>query len=599
MYSSRPSWAKVGLASALLAASVFGPLSTARAIGSWTPVAAQAPEPIGTTLLLTDGTVLAQGTTGVNTGPNSSGSSAHWYRLTPDASGSYANGTWTQLADMHHERLYYASTVLRNGKVFIAGGEYTEAGYVDTNTAEIFDPVANAWTEIAGPGWANIGDAPVKTLFDGTVLLGSINTYLTGLYDYASNTWTAGGNTSGGSSEASWTLLPDQTVLTCDIYQSPIAEKYLPSNNTWIRAGQTPVVLVQTSSSEIGPGVLLANGRCLFVGATGHTALYTMPSDPVQPGSWVAGPDFPTDALGNQLEAKDAPGCLMVNGKVLCVVAPHGSSNSGFPNGQQFFEYAYDSNGGALTAAPDAGLDAVNSPAFIGRMLALPSGQVLYSNFNSQLAVYTPDGAPDPSWKPVISGVSANPDGSYLVSGTQFNGLSEGAYYGDDASESTNYPLVRLTNGSGVVTYARTFNHSTMGVATGSLPVSTNFTMPSALTPGSYQLQVVANGIASDAVGFTVPVTLISLTFPASVPGGTVVTATVMLKAAALVDTVVGLSSSNSSVVRLHRAVIVPAGATSATFPINTFRSHVTQTVTIQATLGKTVLTVPLTITGR
>ena len=232
-------------------------------------------------------------------------------------------------------------------------------------------------------------------------------------------------------------------------------------------------------------------------------------------------------------------------------------------------------------------------------MLALPSGQVLYSNFNSQLAVYTPDGAPDPSWKPVISGVSANPDGSYLVSGTQFNGLSEGAYYGDDASESTNYPLVRLTNGSGVVTYARTFNHSTMGVATGSLPVSTNFTMPSALTPGSYQLQVVANGIASDAVGFTVPVTLISLTFPASVPGGTVVTATVMLKAAALVDTVVGLSSSNSSVVRLHRAVIVPAGATSATFPINTFRSHVTQTVTIQATLGKTVLTVPLTITGR
>ena len=61
-------------------------------------------------------------------------------------------------------------------------------------------------------------------------------------------------------------------------------------------------------------------------------------------------------------------------------------------------------------------------------MLALPNGQVLYSNFNQQLAVYTPDSGPDPAWKPVISGISANADGSYQVSGTQFNGLSQGAY---------------------------------------------------------------------------------------------------------------------------------------------------------------------------
>ena len=90
-------------------------------------------------------------------------------------------------------------------------------------------------------------------------------------------------------------------------------------------------------------------------------------------------------------------------------------------------------------------------------MLALPSGQVLYSNFNSRLTLYTPDGAPNPAWSPAVSGLSAHTDGSFQVSGTQFNGLSEGAYYGDDASESSNYPLVRLTDGSGVVTYARTF----------------------------------------------------------------------------------------------------------------------------------------------
>ncbi len=585
--------------SALLAALLFIPLPAAQAVGSWTPLTHQAPDAIGTTLLLTDGTVMAQGSTGVQDG----GASRHWYKLTPDAQGSYANGTWTQLADMHHERLYYASTVLRNGKVFIAGGEYTEAGYVDTNTAEIYDPVADTWTEIAGPGWANIGDAPVKTLFDGTVLLGSINTYQAGLYDYTTNTWTAAGNTRGGCDEASWALLPDQTVLTVDINYSPNAEKYLPASipslgNTWVSAGQTPPGHDLVKASEIGPSVLLPNGKCLYVGANGHTALYTMPSDPAQPGTWSGGPDFPTDAGGNQLEAKDAPGCLLVNGKVLCVVAPEGAGDGGYPFGQQFFEYTYDGSGGTLAAAPDSGLNSANSAAFYGRTLALPNGQVLFSNFLTQLAVYTPDGGPNPAWKPVVSGVSANADGSYLVSGTQFNGLSEGGYYGDDASQSTNYPLVRLTDGSGAVRYARTFNHSTMGLATGSLPVSTNFTLPPALAAGAYQLQVVANGIASDPVGFTVPLALTSLAVPAPAAGGTAVTGTVTLNGPAPSALVVGLSSSDSSAVRVHRAVVIPAGSSGATFTINTYHSPATKMVTIRAALGQVLLTAPLTITG-
>lgn len=593
-----PSPTKAGLL-ALLAALLFSLIPSAQAAGSWTPLARQAPDYISTTLLLTDGTIMAQGVSGAT----DSGASKHWYRLTPDAHGSYANGAWTQLADMHHERLYYASTVLRNGKVFVAGGEYTEAGYVDTNTAEIYDPVANTWTEIAGPpGWDRIGDAPVKTLFDGTVLLGSITSYQAGLYDYTKNAWTAAGNTLGGCDEASWALLPDQSVLTVDINTSPNAEKYLPASNAWVSAGQTPDGhgVVQTSSYEIGPGVLLANGKCLFVGATGHTALYTSPSDPALPGTWQAGPDFPTDAGGNQLEAKDAPGCLMVNGKVLCLVAPHGDSDGGYPYGQQFFEYTYDDNGGTLTAAPDSGLDSADTPAFTGRMLALPSGQVLYSNFNTQLAVYTPDGGPAPAWKPAVRGVLATRNGAFQVFGTQFNGLSEGAYYGDDASESTNYPLVRLTDGAGAVTYLRTYDHSTMGLATGSAPVSTNFAAPPSLPPGVYQMQVVANGIASDPVNLTLPVRLAALTIqPSSFPGGSVLTATLTLNGTSQVAVLVGLSSSDSSV-RVHQIVAVPAGANSVSFPIYTAHIATDRKVSIRATQGRpqTVLTATLTVTA-
>src|SRR5262249_33821749 len=82
--------------------------------GPWTPPAHQMnlgyDPPM---MLLTDGTVLALGNSG----------SPCW-RLTPDASGSYINGTWSQVAAMQDSRLYFPSEVLPDGRVFVAGGEY-------------------------------------------------------------------------------------------------------------------------------------------------------------------------------------------------------------------------------------------------------------------------------------------------------------------------------------------------------------------------------------------------------------------------------------------------------------------------------------------
>ena len=69
----------------------------------------------------------------------------------------------------------------------------------------------------------------------------------------------------------------------------------------------------------------------------------------------------------------------------------------------------------------------------------------------------------------------------------------------------SNYPLVRLTDGSGNVTYARTYNWSSTGVQTGGALVSTEFSAAN-IFPGNYSLQVVANGIASDPAFFNEPV---------------------------------------------------------------------------------------------
>lgn len=77
--------------------------------------------------------------------------------------------------------------------------------------------------------------------------------------------------------------------------------------------------------------------------------------------------------------------------------------------------------------------------------------------------------------------------------------------YGDEDQNPTNYPLVRVTNKSGGrVYYARTHDHSTMGVATGSKLVWTYFDVPRGIAPGASTLEVVANGIASKPVGITV-----------------------------------------------------------------------------------------------
>ena len=93
-----------------------------------------------TMLLLTDGRVMCQESGGVK-----------WKALTPDQNGSYLNGTWSDLAPMHHTRRYYASAVLADGRVLVSGGEYSDAGS-ETNATEIYDPVLDTWTELSAPG---------------------------------------------------------------------------------------------------------------------------------------------------------------------------------------------------------------------------------------------------------------------------------------------------------------------------------------------------------------------------------------------------------------------------------------------------------------
>ena len=80
-------------------------------IGTWTEVATTAPHANeGVMLLLTDGTVICHTTQGGSYGTG-------WDKLTPDSTGSYVNGTWSTIAQMSYNRLFFSSQVLPSGKV--------------------------------------------------------------------------------------------------------------------------------------------------------------------------------------------------------------------------------------------------------------------------------------------------------------------------------------------------------------------------------------------------------------------------------------------------------------------------------------------------
>jgi len=442
--------------------------------GTWTPLAHTAPSQIGSMLLLTDGSVIAQ----------QSNISGNWYRLTPDTNGSYITGAWTTLAPANYTRLYYSSDVLRDGRLFVAGGEYGSG----SNTAEAYDPVANVWTILPATGQDFI-DSTSKMVANGNILVAPVlpSTYGgTMIFLPASNNWSNGPTLVNDfdQDEAGWVKLPDGSILTVDPYGTN-SERYVPSQNQWISDALVPVDVYSTNYEE-GAGVLLYTGQAFFLGGNTNTALYTH-SGTTSPGTWTAGPGIP-----NGLGAADAPAAVMVNGNVLCAFGPAQTYNG--PT--SFYEYNPGSNSFTQVNGPTAAT--YNDVPYDTRMLDLPDGSILFSAGNSaQLYEYRPVGSALAAGAPTITNIVENPDDSYLLTGTLLNGISEGAAYGDDVQMNSNYPIIRMTAGNGRVYFARSFNWSSTGVMTGTNLVTTEFTVPAGLPVGIYSVVVVANGISS------------------------------------------------------------------------------------------------------
>jgi PKD repeat protein len=443
--------------------------------GTWTALN-NPPTFFSLQLLLTDGSVISEsGTT--------------WYRLKPDVSGNYVNGTWSQLASSFYDHTVAggASAVLRDGRVFVAGGEHASGA----RSAEIYDPVANTWTLLSGgPTGGGISDATAKVMPDGRVLLFTPLTRYGWIYDPVANAWSKTSTKfyDENNAEESFVQLPGGVFLgvvngSSSSRTTSRAQKYIAASDQWLATDTVPVNLLKYASGlypEVGPALLLYDGRALVLGADNNTAFYNPPATLTDPGTWTTGP-----AIANGMTCDDTQAVVMSNGHVLMAVDALADFGGGW-------NAVYEFDPVALTFTDTA------APFGVQPTINLPNGQVLCNWY-----VYTPVGSPNSAWRPTISSVSQNSDNSYKLTGTQFNGLTEGGQMGDDGQFATNYPLVRLVSSGGTVYYTRTFNHSTMGVATGSALVSTNFSI-AGIPNGSYSLYVVASGVASNPFGFKI-----------------------------------------------------------------------------------------------
>ncbi|WP_437317164.1 Kelch repeat-containing protein [Sorangium sp. So ce385] len=211
-----------------------------------------------TATLLEDGKVLVVG--GGHMRRISAGSGGY-EAVTVDAVELYELTTdrWTDGASMAESRLEHTATLLKNGKVLVAGGK---RGTRVLSSAELYDPATDTWTTAAPMNAARSTHAALL-LPSGEVLVAGGFVYdapagSTELYDPVADSWTL----TGSMTEGEWVpvalaQLPSGGVLAAGRLG---AERYDSAAGTWTRT--SPMIAHQGVYSA----TTLHNGTVMVVG---------------------------------------------------------------------------------------------------------------------------------------------------------------------------------------------------------------------------------------------------------------------------------------------------------------------------------------------
>jgi N-acetylneuraminic acid mutarotase len=327
-----------------------------------------------------------------------------------------APGTWSPAHQMATPRELHTSTLLRDGRVLVAGGVSGSGASMVLNSAELYNPASGAWSPTGQMKTAR-GAHTATLLVDGRVLvvggLGSDFQSLGSaeLYDPSSGTWSAAGSLHDSRTNHRALLLPngqviviggntrsaglEQSLATLEIYNpGPQAGGWLsaPAMST-PRSGPTAILLqdkrVLVAGGSAGSGgaaaaapllsaelydyrthswattgsmatshaqhtaTLLNDGRVLVTGGAAVAELYS----PVA-GSWAPAAD-------PLVELRQQTAVLLPSGRVLTAGGAIGNTVIGSC-------YLYDPASNVWQRCPD-----MSAPRWSHAMTTLQSGQVL------------------------------------------------------------------------------------------------------------------------------------------------------------------------------------------------------------------------------
>jgi hypothetical protein len=310
---------------------------------------------------------------------------------TPEATARAA--AWYGTGSMTEGRSQPSATLLKDGKVLVAGGQGTLGG---TTSAELYDPASGIWTTTGNMLTADYGFA-ATLLTDGRVLAVHNSSYRTAeLYDPASGTWTATGKMVTGHAWETATLLRDGRVLVAggnyDPGVDPVsAELYDPASGTWTAArGMVAPRVFHTATLLLDGRVLVAGGAAADDGKTrlASAELYDPPS-----GTWTVTGNMAV-ARGNSSQAFTAT--LLADGRVLVT--------GGGVNGHiQASAELFDPNGGTWSLARSMSDGRTSHTAVLladGSVLVAGGAAAAEGSPTASAELYDPNSG---SWSPTAS----------------------------------------------------------------------------------------------------------------------------------------------------------------------------------------------------